>query len=173
MKYYFTRFLLSYPKVIVYMLQSSEYNIAEYVKWLRRTKDFRKVILKRNLGYTKKSKLLLLTAWLIVMFAMLIIIGLVYLAFQMNQIYLIGLALLLFIFMPYFVSNGVIVPLFIGQILIQRPTEKIMTHQAKGTIEKHSAFKIAIAGSYGKTTAKDILNTILSEGKKVACTPEI
>lgn len=36
---------------------------------------------------------------------------------------------------------------------------------------KHPGTRIAVAGSYGKTTMKEILLTVLSEGKKVAATP--
>jgi UDP-N-acetylmuramoyl-tripeptide--D-alanyl-D-alanine ligase len=36
---------------------------------------------------------------------------------------------------------------------------------------EHRAIKIAVAGSYGKTTMKEILATVLAEDKKVAATP--
>jgi len=43
---------------------------------------------------------------------------------------------------------------------------------AQQILANHPALKIAIAGSYGKTTAKEIISAILGEGKKVAFTPD-
>ncbi len=42
---------------------------------------------------------------------------------------------------------------------------------SESVFANHPGVKIAVAGSYGKTSMKELLNTVLSEGKKVAATP--
>src|SRR3989338_3774190 len=65
--------------------------------------------------------------------------------------------------LPYLLALFV----FVGQ-LVQEPVEMTLINRAKATLAKHKGFKIAIAGSYGKTSMREILRTVLSEGKKVA-----
>jgi UDP-N-acetylmuramoyl-tripeptide--D-alanyl-D-alanine ligase len=59
----------------------------------------------------------------------------------------------------------------LGDIFIKKPLAKKRIAVAKKILQNHKAYKIAIAGSYGKTTAKVVLSEILSGGKKVAATP--
>jgi UDP-N-acetylmuramoyl-tripeptide--D-alanyl-D-alanine ligase len=55
--------------------------------------------------------------------------------------------------------------------MIQNPKKRRMVESAKNILANHKALKIAIAGSYGKTTAKEILRTVIGESKKVVFTP--
>lgn len=153
------------------MLQSTEYNLSEYFKWLNRTNDFRFVIKRRKLEYTKKVRLLLIIAWMIYIF----LFGLSFLCLlifiqSMEIVYLIK-AIIVYLIIPFIISNGIVFPLWLGQKFIQEPKERKMIESAKQIISNHPALKIAIAGSYGKTTMKEILRTVLAEGKKVAYTP--
>ena len=54
------RYSLKFPIVILYMLQASEYVVSDYIKWVRRTKDFRTVMKRQELTWTSKVKLLAL-----------------------------------------------------------------------------------------------------------------
>jgi len=72
---------------------------------------------------------------------------------------------------PFILAYGIVIPLWLGNEIIQKPRQRRMLISSKQTLVNHPALKIAIAGSYGKTTAKEILSTILSEGKKTAYTP--
>jgi UDP-N-acetylmuramoyl-tripeptide--D-alanyl-D-alanine ligase len=88
----------------------------------------------------------------------------------MNAILLL-MPLLLFAVSPLIVEYGVVVPLWLGQKIIQGSKQRKLLETARQIMKDNSTLKIAIAGSYGKTTAKEILRTVLSEGKKVAFTP--
>ena len=59
MKYFWTRFLPSYPKVLLYMLQDTEYKLGRYLRWYHRVSDFRRVMKRRTLDMTNKVRLLL------------------------------------------------------------------------------------------------------------------
>ncbi len=56
----FNIYLPGYPRVLVYMLQGSEYRVGPYMEWLRRTKDFSRVMQRRTLEPTKAARMLLL-----------------------------------------------------------------------------------------------------------------
>jgi UDP-N-acetylmuramoyl-tripeptide--D-alanyl-D-alanine ligase len=80
----------------------------------------------------------------------------------------VGAALL--ISAPILWSHLVIVPLLLGKWLITTPIHKSQIRKARRNFAKHPAIKIAIAGSYGKTTMKEMLLKVFG-GKKVAATP--
>ncbi|MDB5162789.1 MAG: hypothetical protein JWN28_396 [Candidatus Saccharibacteria bacterium] len=170
MKYFWTRFLPSYPKVLLYMLQSTEYNLGQYLTWFNRTADFRRVMKRRTLDMTKKVRILLLAIQAIVFVILLVIIAAVYLSTVYGQMWLL-VALLLLITAPFIVAYGLAVPLFIGELLIQRPREKVIIANAQKKLNDHPGRRIAVAGSFGKTTAKEILKVVIGEGMNVAATP--
>ena len=163
MKDYLTRYHPRYVHSLVYMLQASEYNAYDYLAWVRRTKDFRHVEKRKRLKLTHKALALLISAWGLTFVAGLI----VFFGFtggdEIANLFAIA-ALLVF---PYLLPYVLLLPLFIIE-LVQLPVEMFLIAQAKAKLKKHPAFKIAIAGSYGKTSMREILRTVLSEGKKVA-----
>lgn len=58
-----------------------------------------------------------------------------------------------------------------ARYLVVKPQDIKNIQKSQGVFKSHKAVKIAVAGSYGKTTMKEMLQTVLSEGKKVAATP--
>ena len=62
-------------------------------------------------------------------------------------------------------------PLLIGQKLIIAPREQRLVAASAKIFAAHRGVRIAIAGSYGKTTMKEVLATVLAEGKNIASTP--
>lgn len=150
-KRFLSRYSFSYPRTIVYMLQSSEYNIHDYLSWYFKVSDFKKVEVRKKFNKTLKGLLLLVCAWVIIILSFILIDNLL-------------LALLLF---PYILAYGIIIPLLLIK-LIQLPIEYYLLSKTKTKIKNHKAFKIAIAGSFGKTTMREILKTVLSEGKIVS-----
>ena len=171
MKNYWTRYSSSYIDALLYMLQDTEYRLARYFEWFNRTTDFTAVMKRRTLTLTRKVKLLRLTLWMM-WFALVAIATALVIVGASQQSYVLGLvALVVLVLLPYILAFGIAVPLFFGWLIIQRPKEKAMITKARSTLANHSAVKIAVVGSYGKTTVKEILNTVLSEGKKVAATP--
>ncbi len=153
------------------MLQSSNYNLKDYFSWLLRVDDFRKVMRRGGLDYTNKAKLLILMSWAIMLFFFILAIFVAVLFFSLNDVFGLIFSLVLFILTPVLTSYLIALPLWIGWILIQKPRQHNIVSNAKKIINSHPALKIAIAGSYGKTTAKEIISTVLGEGKKVAYTP--
>jgi UDP-N-acetylmuramoyl-tripeptide--D-alanyl-D-alanine ligase len=153
------------------MLQSSNYSLRDYFSWLLRVDDFRRVMKRGGLDYTNKARLLLLMAWVIMLFIIIISILSALLFIGLSSSVGLLFSLVLFLAAPILMSYIIALPLWLGWVLIQKPKQYSIVNNAKKIISIHPALKIAIAGSYGKTTAKEIISTVLSEGKKVAYTP--
>ncbi|HVS79165.1 MAG TPA: Mur ligase family protein [Candidatus Saccharimonadales bacterium] len=161
-----------FPKIIVYMLQATEYNTAAYFAWLYRVFDFGAVMHRRTLVRTKPARLLLWAMWVGVLAQ--IIIGLnrlLHYSLTVHSSLGIALSAIFILSTPIVWAHLIVVPLALGRWLISKPIHSRQIRRSKTTFRSHQATKIAIAGSYGKTTMKEILLTVLSEGKKVAATP--
>lgn len=153
-----------YLRTLVYMLQENLYDLRPYFEWYMRTGDFSKVMRRKKLVMTTKAKLLLAWLWLLIAIGWAVS---AYLIISGSYIMLLALVILA----PYVLAVGLVVPIAVGTVVIQRPREKRIIATAKNKLATHKAIKIAIVGSFGKTTMKEILGTVLSEGKKVAATP--
>lgn len=170
-RFFYTRYLAIHQNVILYMLQDTEYRLGRYLAWYFRTSDFRSVMKRRSLELTPKIRLLRLWLWSIWLAWMVLIALLVVLGYTM-QSYAFGIAAIIAILvLPFILAIGVAVPLFIGGLLIQKPRERALIAAARARFAKSKATHIAIAGSFGKTTMKEILSTVLGEGLNVAATP--
>lgn len=168
---YWTRYLWRYPKVLLYMLQDTEYRFGRYLTWVHRTTDFRYVMKRRTLEVTPKVQLLVL-ALRVLAAAITVAIGVaIYCGVVWHDTTWFVIATGLFIVAPFILSHGIVFPLFIGYIVIQKPREQALVARASRILESHPGQRIAIAGSYGKTTAKEILKEVLSTGRHVAATP--
>jgi len=164
-------YLPSYPKALVYMLQSTEYQVRPYLKWVWRTTDFRSVMQRRTLDRTKAARLLLLALRLGIVAQLAIGLLLIYLGVYHDVMYALPGGLGLIVLYPYVWPYLVVVPIELGRWLISKPAEKLAVEESGIIFAQHQAVKIAVAGSYGKTTMKELLATVLSEGLKVAVTP--
>lgn len=153
------------------MLQASEYQLGPYLRWFWRTPNFAKVMHRKQLALTAKSKLLL-----IVVGAGLIAhetAAIFWLVWSLSQeLYAVAvLATGLFLLAPVLWAHLVVFPLLLGDLLITKPLVRTQVRKSVGAFSSHQAVKIAVAGSYGKTTMKEILLTVLNEGKKAVATP--
>lgn len=161
----------AFSRTIVYMLQSVEYRPRSYLGWLWSVKDFQKVAYRKRLVSTRPARLLL-RAFRIGSIAEYAVSILLLIHGLADQNYLaIGGAFLLLFFAPLVWAHLVILPLVLGDILIIKPLYRRKIKKSEKIFAEHPGIKIAIAGSYGKTTMKEILRAVLSEGKKVAATP--
>lgn len=164
------RLIASYsPQItylLVYMLQASEYQARPYLTWVFRTIDFSTVMKRRTLVKTPKAQLLLV--WSMVAYGGLIALAVWY-AVKGGMAIAVGLAVVAVL--PYGVALLLIVPLALGYVFIQRPKEKRILQDALRRLQHHRGLRVAIAGSYGKTTFKETLATILSEKLHVAASP--
>jgi len=167
-KNWLSRYNLSYPKSLVYMLQASEYNIRDYLAWYQRTKNFSRVEQRKRLARTPKAILLLLISWAIVLALVGAAISVLWLGVSPSKYIFFFLILLL---LPYVLAYLIVVFCFIIRVVIQQPIEYLIISRARQTLKAHNAVKIGIAGSFGKTTMREILKSVLSEEKKVAAPP--
>ncbi len=168
MKKFLSKYSFIYVRSLVYMLQASEYNIADFFGWFRRAEDFRRVETRKMLVKTTKAIILLTFGWLLHIFFFIMSLS----TFWIFDGYasFVALAVSIFIF-PYFTLYAIAIFAYLLNLL-QSPLEKIIVNRAKAKLKNHKALKIGIAGSYGKTTMKEILKAVLGESKKVAATPD-
>lgn len=165
--YYDPRFL----STLVYMLQNTEYAIGPYLRWFWRTEDFYTVRRRRVLEFTLPTRVLLvglriaIAGYLTAGF-LLIIQGMLG-----TVSYGIYFGLVMIIIYPVFWAHVLAVPVLVGRTLIIAPRQRKQIQASSLTFASHPGMRIAIAGSYGKTTLKELLRDVLSEGLKVAATP--
>jgi UDP-N-acetylmuramoyl-tripeptide--D-alanyl-D-alanine ligase len=160
-----------YPSILVYMLQTNEYHARPYLKWYWRTSNFRHVSRRRSLDKTPIASLL--TLFLVTGITAQIIIGLALmwegLAGHNPADMAFGLAVILTY--PLVWAHLVVFPTFIGRLTVINRRNRKLSEQTRQKFTDHTATVIAVAGSYGKTSMKEILLTVLGEAKKVAATP--
>lgn len=160
-----------YVSNIVYMLQSTEYQAAPYLKWWWRTSNFDAVAVRRSLDNTKAARLLTLALSIGVATQYAAGLLCIYVWLSGGFDFGIHLGVILILLTPVVWAHLVIVPLELGRLLIVYPRERRYVAESRQIFAKHPAIKIAIVGSYGKTSMKELLATVLSEGKTVAVTP--
>jgi len=166
LKNWLSRYTLRYPTTLAYMLQASEYHILDYLSWHSHVKDFRIVEHRKKFVPTAKAIVLVAFAWAIITISCAAVIAWLWLLPRQY-----ALAIFVLLLMPHIVAYGMLVPLLFLQYVIQPPTTHFITARAKKTLQSHKALKIAVAGSFGKTTMREILKTVLLAGKKVAAPP--
>jgi UDP-N-acetylmuramoyl-tripeptide--D-alanyl-D-alanine ligase len=164
-------FAPSYPQTLVYMLQSTEYQAGPYLKWFWRTKDFSKVMYRRKLHKTRAANLLLLAISLGMLGQVLLGLGLLWLGHSQGHFTLTLTGTALIILYPFVGAHLVVLPLELGRIFIVQPRQRKLIAASRAIFSKHPGLTIAVAGSYGKTSMKELLKTVLKEGKSVAATP--
>lgn len=167
----FSAFRPQYARVLTYMLQSSEYQPLTYLRWFWRTQDFGRVMTRRQLRLTVPARLLLgvLSMGMFLQFSIgvgLVLQGTIQ---ELQGAWQFGVALILSY--PIVWAHLIILPLALGRLLIVGPWQAVQFRRARRVFAKHPALRIAIAGSYGKTSMKELLTTVLSEAKKVVATP--
>jgi UDP-N-acetylmuramoyl-tripeptide--D-alanyl-D-alanine ligase len=153
------------------MLQSTEYRTKDYFSWLLRTKDFSKVTNRRSLEQTKAAKGLLLGIYGGILLQILVGVYLICLGSKHSLAGGIPFGIALMLSYPLVWPFLLIVPLELGRAFVVEPAKEKAITKSKKQFAGHKAIKIAVAGSYGKTTMKELLNTVLSQGLKVAATP--
>jgi UDP-N-acetylmuramyl pentapeptide synthase len=80
-----------------------------------------------------------------------------------------GIALI--IVYPFVWAHLIVLPLLMGRELSTKPKEKRLINRSADIFASHPGVRIAVAGSYGKTTMKELLATVLAVGLDVAATP--
>lgn len=152
---------------LIYILQAEQYDVKRFIKWalwnIAAWITFRKIEVRQKIDWTLKAKILFTASWMIAACIIIMI-------FWLTQALLIVVAgaLLIFIFSPLILLAALILiwPLdFLAKLWIVR--------KAKRRLKKFPDLKIiGITGSYGKTTMKEALSSLLSAKFKILRTPE-
>ncbi len=148
----------------VYMLQQVEYDASKFVHWAGMFPDLTNVKKRGVLKHTKRAQFMLGVAyggWMLpIIIAPLLAIATSNLRWLPFVIWAPAASLLSI----YFTTINM-------QVLIVEPKQKREIAAAKKKLSTLSATRIAVLGSYGKTSMKEMLLAILSTGKRVAATP--
>lgn len=153
------------------MLQSTEYSLIRFWSWWARVDDFRTVEKRRSLDKTKRAKLLLLCGQLFVVTYLSACIVLAYLGKSSNKLTLSVISGCMLLFFPLILPIVMSLPLYIVRIFYVVPQQKRFIATSHTIFSKHPGRIIAVAGSYGKTTMKELLKQVLSEAFEVKATP--
>lgn len=148
------------------MLQASEYHPRDYLAWYRRTSDFSHVERRKTLVWTPKAAVFLLGALMIIAVFLYATLEFILRGELVDYVSAAAL-LLLFPFAAAYALAG----LAYAFSFLQRSFEYLYLRRAKWRLAYHKGVKIAIAGSFGKTSMREILRAVLSEGKNVAAPP--
>ena len=160
-----------YLRTLVYMLQSTEYQPDAYLRWYWRTKDFGGVMHRRTLESTRAARLLLLALHCGVGAQLAVAAALIYFGAWRQLPGGVAFGAAVVVIYPVLWAHLMVIPLLLGRWFIVKPRDARTIKRSQRIFATHRAIKIAVAGSYGKTTMKELLNTVLGEGLKVAATP--
>ena len=160
-----------FATTVIYMLQATEYNVKEYLKWFWCTNDFSRVMYRRQLVRTKPAKMLLLALWIGIFAQLAAGIWLLIWSLVDSKTGVPFIAVALIISPSIIWAHLIVIPLLLGRWFIINPKNWWTVRGSETVFANHPGTKIAVAGSYGKTTVKELLVTVLGEGKKVAATP--
>jgi UDP-N-acetylmuramoyl-tripeptide--D-alanyl-D-alanine ligase len=168
----FTLYSWRLPTVLVYMLQNTEYYATPYLKWFWHTSQFHRVMYRRTLQRTRAARMLLLVIRAGVLAEIAAGLVLIYLWWQHGFAGGLAFGLGLLLAYPVVWAHLVVLPLVLGRFFVVKPRQARAIHASRKVFAKFPGIKIAVAGSYGKTSMKELLLTVLSQGsKKVAATP--
>lgn len=163
---FLTRYSVRYPRTLVYMLQASEYDLKEFSAWYGRVRDFRAVERRKSIDWTTKATALYRGALaFLCLSGLLVLLGLA----LHSALSVLGAAVVILL-APLALPAVLAAAVRLGAY-IQRPMERRAIDAARKRLRAHPGIKIAIAGSYGKTTMREIVKTVLSAGKRVAAPP--
>jgi UDP-N-acetylmuramyl pentapeptide synthase len=160
-----------YPTVLTYMLQNTEYQVAPYLYWYWHTPHFGRVMYRRKLDRTAAARLLLLALRLGMLAQAALGATLIALGVHFKWLPVTTLGAGIIVAYPITWAHLAVLPLVLGRMFIVRPKQARIIKASKKIFASFKGIKIAVAGSYGKTSMKELLLTILQEGKKVAATP--
>lgn len=160
-----------FPINACYMLQASEYDVSSYLKWLWRTTDFSVVQYRKKLDLTPRAKAVIELFYALAIAE--IVLGLGVIIYSLiNHLaggWPYGLAII--IVYPIVISNFIVLPILFMQYYIINPKLSRDLAKAKVQFKNSSAIKIAVLGSYGKTTMKEMLANVIGGYKKVVYSP--
>ena len=150
--------------VLTYMLQQFDYDSRALLQWWLHDLRLQKVLRRGKLDLTLRARVtlgLLLVAWLA------LAVALVYAVYATNDW---RVALLYFV-IPFLMLLITVALNAVAQALVNRRRQQ-MVDRVFMSLHEHKAKRIAVLGSYGKTTLKELLVAVFAESDshKVAST---
>lgn len=171
MRKVFSWYSQKFVTAVVYMLQSTEYQPRLYLQWLWRVQNIGLVMRRRTLERTKSARVSILVLYIGITLQVALGLLLIWHGTYISSlsVWLLGLAI--FLTYPIIWAHLIVIPLILGRVIVINPHERKLIQRSKEIFSAHHGIKIAVAGSYGKTSMKELLGTVLAEGKNVAITP--
>jgi len=160
-----------YPASLVYIAQSSEYRILPYLSWYWELPDFNRVQERGRLDKTKVGKLLLMFLMAGIFIQYILSLALIVVGLNEASDAILTRGILGVISAPIIWAYLLCLPLWLGRVFVITPQEMREFKGAQEIFKNHKGVKIAVLGSYGKTTMKELLITVLGDDLKVAATP--
>jgi len=143
------------------------------MRWYWRTTNFATVMQRRQLKATRVARALCWVLRLGMLAQLVVGVWLLIMGIRdmhtMPGLWLCGLAVVLLY--PLVWAHLIVVPLFLGRWLVIEPRQRRVIKRSAELFANHPGVRIAIAGSYGKTSMKELLHTVLGAGLKVAASP--
>lgn len=170
------RFVLAWwslktPVYFVYMLQQVEYLLNPFWEWIRSLVKTRNplsgVMNRQTLVFTSRAKLLVLVGYgAQLVYAAAIAVSVILSPSAYVAIIVTGVVLY-----PVFLPVAYSIIIAVATLVIAKPQEKKLMQRSKDKLAKHQAIRIVVAGSYGKTTMKELLVSVLAKKYIVKATP--
>jgi UDP-N-acetylmuramyl pentapeptide synthase len=172
MKTFLSLYSYKFPLYFVYMLQQVEYEPLKFLDWVERlfkeNKSLASVMHRKSLVYTSKAKALILLSYII---AVSVVSSVTVLAVSEVVIATPIMIFMAALSIPFIVLLTLAFVSWFAYVFLVRPSQAKLISRSQAIFKAHQAVKIAVIGSYGKTTMKELLLTILSKGKKTVATP--
>jgi len=159
MKFFSKKYMLI--KNLLYILQSENYNIGRFLRYAYSHCQWWNLEKRQQIKWTGKVKLIYILTYFL-------LLALAVLAIKIN-----GLALLLIIVGLEIILLPILISIVVYSVWsIDYYLKNRIISKAGKLLKEKKITTIGITGSYGKTSAKEILHAILSEKFSVLRTPE-
>ncbi len=146
---------------LIYILQSENYEFIRFLRFAYSHFVWWNLQRRQKINWTQKARFLQIISWVV-------LIALIVYAFMSLPLVFWAISLVgFFLLLPFVVGFALLIGKLPDNFLKKRKTDS-----AKKILLQNKHIVIGITGSYGKTSAKEILATILEKKYKVVKTPE-
>lgn len=150
------------PKAYVFMFQQVDYEAQKYIEWLARIPSLNQINKRQELILTARARLILLFAYV----ALTVLLCASFLLWSYSPFF----TLVLVVVCPLLLAGILSLSVYSAWLFIEKPRRERLQKNAKEIFASHAGTKIAIAGSYGKTSMKELLYAVLSTEKNADAT---
>jgi UDP-N-acetylmuramoyl-tripeptide--D-alanyl-D-alanine ligase len=146
------------------MLQQVEYEPNKFLAWIVRLPNLSHVIRRQQLVMTPKARLLVYLLYLVWIFYAVFVIAAVIAGSYISALVVFGIA-------PFMLILWLYIVVLFAWLYVEEPRRRKLLKESSRLFKNHPGIKIAIAGSYGKTSIKELLAATLGSEHIVAYTP--